>query len=462
VTIRNYFKKTRKSESERQKSLHDPEQTLAWMEELFRLGTALDLKFPGAGILPSRGLLEKVDEESGTLTVRLQWKPAEEPVPGYRAETVFPMDGQRFQMDLVYQGRGNYMEYRFSLPTAIHHAERRDSVRVKMLPQDKLKVLALQNMAEGLGVGGELVDLSMGGCCLRLERVIRIQDEKQVPIATDLLPPGTPMALVRLPNLPDLPLVECGGYLCYLRETDQGVIAGLRFESLGAFETGILGKFLSERLPGFTYGFPHKRRLRDLNPDELQMPQPRQSTDSPEELLLGSEAAGPDEEDDDDLQMVSDVASEIRDALTDQERRNKLRKRGKRILLVIGDELERMLFMAMLHQDGYRCFFEARSLVQALNHNRKIPLDLLVVDQAIGHLDALNLVDILRDKGLAKEVPVVVMRRKQDARLALAAKAGKVNLLVDRPVDFTGTVKLAMEGMLGLNDSASLSHPYAS
>lgn len=80
----------------------------------------------------------------------------------------------------------------------------------------------------------------------------------------------------------------------------------------------------------------------------------------------------------------------------------------------------------------------------------------------IGHLDALNLVDILRDKGLAKEVPVVVMRRRQDARLALAAKAGKVTMLVDRPVDFAGTVKPAMERMLGLNDSASLSHPYAS
>jgi DNA-binding response OmpR family regulator len=114
-----------------------------------------------------------------------------------------------------------------------------------------------------------------------------------------------------------------------------------------------------------------------------------------------------------------------------------------------------MLFMAMLHQDGYRCLFEARSLVQALNHHRKVPIDLLVVDQAIGHMDALNLVEVLRDKGLPREVPVLVMRREWDVSLTLAAKAGKVNLLVDRPVDFAGKVKQPMECLFGLEGTGS-------
>lgn len=452
MSIRNYFKKTRKAEIERQKSLRDPDQVLAWLEELSRLGTQLELAFSGGEVLPVHGVVETVDEAAGVCTVRVQWKPAEEPTHGQRVATVFPMDDQRFQTDLVFQARGNYMEYRFSLPTSIHHAERRDSVRVKMLAQDKFNIVVLQGLGEGLGLSGQLVDVSMGGCCFLLQRAIRIHDEGRLAITPDLLAPGAPLALVRLPDLPDLPQVECGGYVCYMREVAQGVIAGLRFESLGAFETGILGKFLSERIPGFSYGFPHKRRTHELSGDELEVPQPPSPVEAFDDQVFQADALDEPNEDD---PATAGVGAELKEALTEQDRRTRLRKRGKKILLVMGDELERMLFMAMLHQDGYRCLFEARSLVQALNHHRKVPIDLLVVDQAIGHMDALNLVEVLRDKGLPREVPVLVMRRDRDVSLTLAAKAGKVNLLVDRPVDFAGKVKQPIEDLFGLEGAGS-------
>jgi CheY-like chemotaxis protein len=440
LSIRDYFRKTRKTASERNRMLRDSGQILAWMEELARLGTELDLAFSGSEVLPTRGAVVAVDEASGALTVLLQWKPSDEPSVGHRIVAVFPMDGQRFQAELAYLGRGHYLEYRFSLPPAILHAERRDSVRVKMLPEDTFGIVVLQSLADGLGLAGRLVDLSMGGCCFLLTRVVHSKGEGKVPITPDLMPPGTPLAVVRLPDLPDLPLVECGGYLCYMRETEQGMIAGIRFESLGSFENGILGKFLSERSPGFSFGFPQKRRRRDLTEGELKLPQPCGAVAVPEEL---EPQPDPDEEE-----------LPIREAFTDRERLNQIRKRGKKIMLVMADDLERMLFMAMLHQDGYRCFFEASSLVQALNHQRKVPLDLLVVDQVLGHMEALNIIDLLRDKGLPQEVPVLVVRKKYDVRLTLAAKAGKVSLLLERPLDFAGVVKPAVEGMFRLQADA--------
>jgi len=205
-------------------------------------------------------------------------------------------------------------------------------------------------------------------------------------------------------------------------------------------QLGILGKFLSERSPGFSFGFPQKRRRRDLTEGELKLPQPCGAVAVPEEL---EPQPDPDEEE-----------LPIREAFTDRERLNQIRKRGKKIMLVMADDLERMLFMAMLHQDGYRCFFEASSLVQALNHQRKVPLDLLVVDQVLGHMEALNIIDLLRDKGLPQEVPVLVVRKKYDVRLTLAAKAGKVSLLLERPLDFAGVVKPAVEGMFRLQADA--------
>lgn len=136
--------------------------------------------------------------------------------------------------------------------------------------------------------------------------------------------------------------------------------------------------------------------------------------------------------------------------MTGEAQLNRIRKRGKRILIAMEDELGRVLLMAMLHQDGYRCMFEAKSLVQALNFNRNVALDLLGVDHTIGTINADMFVNILRENGLPQAVPVVVIQRSVDHRLTLAAKAGKLNYLVEHPVDFHGRLKQPLERILNL------------
>jgi response regulator RpfG family c-di-GMP phosphodiesterase len=116
----------------------------------------------------------------------------------------------------------------------------------------------------------------------------------------------------------------------------------------------------------------------------------------------------------------------------------------------MADELGRTLLMAQFHQDGYRCLFEANSLVQALECHRRAPMDLLVVDQTVVRHGALEVVDALRAQGLPKRTPVVVIQRTPDVRLTVAAKAGGVSLLVDHPVDFMEGLKNPMEALLGL------------
>ena len=455
MAIRDYFKKAPEAELDRQKTMRDPEQILAWLEELSRLGTVVDLEFPGSDLIPVPGKVGKVDEADGTCAFQCRWKPAKEPARGQRIHLVFGMDHQRFQADLVYQGRGNYLEYRCSLPNGFLHAERRDSVRVKMRPRDDFNIIVLQSLFEGLGLSGKLLDISFGGCCFIINRVIQIKDERRMAISDGLLPVGTPLALVRMPNLPQLPMVECGGFLCSIRQASEGVIMGLRFEGMGSFETAILGKFLNERVPGLTVGFPHKRRIRELTESERLVPQPVAAPAVPEEPAAEAEAPAPAQPEGEEATGVEDGRAEgpdsgLRDAITDKDRLNKLRKRGKKILLLMGDELDRIMVMAMLHQDGYRCLFEARSLVQALDHQRRIPLDLLMVDQKVGHLRALEVVSLLREKGMPATVSVVVMMREVDHALTLAMRAGKVHLLVDRPLDFEGALKPAMERILGL------------
>jgi len=183
-----------------------------------------------------------------------------------------------------------------------------------------------------------------------------------------------------------------------------------------------------------------------LRAEELQGPQPPEDPGS----ILPEPEPGPEENLPDQADAAAEFEATFQETLTDKDRLNRLRKRGKKLLLVMADELERISLMAMLHQDGYRSMFEAKSLIQALEHHRRLALDLLVVDQAIGHMGALSLVEVLREQGLPKSVPVVVLQKSIDFRLTLAVKAGKLNLLVERPVDFPGVLKQAMETMLGL------------
>ena len=194
----------------------------------------------------------------------------------------------------------------------------------------------------------------------------------------------------------------------------------------------------------------HHRRIRDLAEEELTGPQADNRQDAPEDASLHGGKAQEHDEINESQEATDALDPELQEPLTDEARLNKLRKRGKRILIAMGDELERVVFMAMLHQDGYRCLFEAKSLVQALNHHRNIALDLLMVDHTIGHMNAVSFVDVLRDQGLPKSVPVVVMQRKIDHQLALAEKAGTLSYLVDHPVDFPGSLKQPLERLLGL------------
>ena len=86
----------------------------------------------------------------------------------------------------------------------------------------------------------------------------------------------------------------------------------------------------------------------------------------------------------------------------------------------------------------------------ALDFHRRLPLDLLVVDQAVGPHSAMQVIEALRGKDLPKTTPVVVIKREPDVRLVIAAKAGGISLLVDRPVDFPGTLQAGLERILAI------------
>jgi len=186
LAIRNFFSKSSSTGNVQRNCLRDPGEILAYLEELGRLGTVVDLQFADSDLTPVPGTVGEIHEAAGTCTIRCRYKPAKEPLPGQRVRLAFPLDKQRFLTDLGYQDRGSYLEYRFQLPSAVFHADRRDSVRARMLPHERLNILALQGLSAGLGLSGWLVDLSMGGCCFLIHRAIQIKDEQRLALTESL------------------------------------------------------------------------------------------------------------------------------------------------------------------------------------------------------------------------------------------------------------------------------------
>ena len=434
MAIRDFFREKPEPLAERERSLTDLEQILAWLEELARIRTVMDLTVSASDLLPISAKVDLVGEETRSCTLSLLWTPVVEPVPGQQVSLVFPLDGQRFKTTLVYQGRGGYKQYRFALPFSIQHAERRDATRVTLRSREKFRIVVLQHLMDGLGLNGELTDLAMGGCAFLIHRVIQIQTEKRMPIHSGLVTPGTRLSLVRLMDLPHLPTLECGGRVSHMRQWSGGVTMGIAFENLGAFESTILAKLMTERVPGFSTDFPRKRRFRELTEEEREVPQP------------SAAASEPEPEPEPPVEVVPEEAP------GEGDRAEQLHKRGKKVLVLIADELDRTMLMAALHQDGYRCLFEASSLIKALEHHRQVSMDLVLVDQIVGKRGALELIDTLRAQGLPRKIPVVVIQRQPEVRLTLAAKAGGVNLLVEHPVSFLEKLKGPMEVLLELSD----------
>jgi CheY-like chemotaxis protein len=424
--------------------MRDPEQILAWLEELGRIRSPLELFAHDKDLLPIPAKVELVGEETRAFTLSLQRLPQPEPKAGQAFLLNFHLDGQRFRTEVAYQGRGGYMQCVFRLPQAVLHAERRSALRTRFGTREKAQVVALQGLFEGLALGGALVNLSLGGCAMRLSRAMDIRGDKRLALSPDLLPEGTPLALLRIQDLPHSPMIECGATVSHMEQRSEGVVMGLRFEGLGSYEAQIIGKLLTQRVPGFRRSFPRKRRLKDLSEAERQAPQ---VPEEPIEAHEDEEVQAPTEAE----SALSDLEiEELRLAVRAPDRTQLLKKRGKRILLLVGDELDRAILMATLHVDGYRSLYEAQSLVQALDVNRRAALDMVIVDQKVGPHGALEIVEALRAGDLAKGTPILVLQRKPEVRLAVAAKAGGISLVLEHPVDFDGRLKPALEGLLGL------------
>jgi len=426
----------------------DVQQILAYLEELGRLRTVVHLHIRSEPALCLGARIELVNDQEFTFSLSFPHQVPRLKV-GELVEMHFPLAGMRFKADIAFHDRGRYMESVFKLPRSIQFADRRGARRTRIGSREKASAAVFESFFEGVAASGRLLNISMEGLCIRMERAIQVQGGKRLAPHQDLFTVGQELQIVRILNLPHLPAIECSGEVRFCGATSPGgpILLGIKLEALGSFDAGNLHHFMMRRLPTFARAFPTKRRrgAAEDEPDE-----------EPEEEFHEEAGAG---EGDTELVIEDPFAALMDEPVIEapadtekpsEDRLIRLRRRGKRFLVIIPDDLDRSIFVCTLHVGGYTCFFEARNLVHGLEMSKKAKIDAIFLDQQIGPLSGTEVAQRLRKMGRLEGVPIFELMHSPDVRAKLSAKAAGVNHVITLPVDFDGELKQLLDRTLGL------------
>ena len=436
MAIINFFSKEERAGAEPQ--MQDGSVILAYMEELARTRAALQLWFHEDDRVGLATQVLAVDDNLLRMRLRLHRSLPSDIVAKQKVTLVFGMEGSRFLCPIRFLTRGAYLEAWFTVPETVVHAERRTKLRTHFSLRERATVTVLEALHDQCGATGALLDLSLEGLCMRLDRVVSVRDKRALEPSAGMFPPGTRFPVLRIEQLPFAPALECSGVVAHTRDTGEGVTLGIRFEGLGDLGDQILNQVMSRRLPTFNQGFPVRKRIEAV-----------EAAAADREAAVGItiqrlEAAAEPE-----------AVAALTEAEVKAERQHRLllmKKKAKRLLLILFDDLDRAILGATLKVDGYEKILEARNYLEALAHCKVFPLDLILIEQQLGTHTAQAFLEKLRKQGVCLEVPVVLLADQLDVRVKIMAKAAGIDHIQKVPIDYDGQLREKLNVLLKLGD----------
>jgi hypothetical protein len=298
---------------------------------------------------------------------------------------VFLLGDQRYWAPTVFQGRENYLLYRFSIPAKMAPADRRQHKRYPFRPREKAYVVVQDGAIPGHGISGPLVNLSEGGLAFRVDRVMRLDDHLRITPGLGFFDRGKSFPVLKVRDLPNLPLFEARGVLANALERDGGIILGLQFFDLSEAARAELQVVLDIR-------------------ERMQ----RVSTSQAVEPSRASGPRGP-------AQAKEPAARTAPAGLQTPDALRLLGRRSTRLILVMQAGPERDLVSQVLDAAGYARQGTAGTLEQALadlRQDRYSSCPLLLVETGAGEPAALKSIQELQlELGSAREWSVALLTK---------------------------------------------------
>ena len=213
--------------------VEDPAAIRQAMQDLLQQQAEFPIKVEGAQTLPYTARIQHIDLQMNLLHLKLiRPLPHELPV-GAAFGMVFSVGDQRFEApDIIFQGREGYLLYRFTIPAQMTASDRRHFKRFPFRPREKAYVVAQDASVPGHGLSGPLVNLSQDGLAFRVDRVMRLDDHMRITPGLGFFDRGKSFPMLKIRDLPNLPVFDARGVLIYAEERGAEIIAGIQFGAL--------------------------------------------------------------------------------------------------------------------------------------------------------------------------------------------------------------------------------------
>ena len=357
--------------------LRNEETIRAYLEELVRLKSAVQLSLPHSVEKPFETTLEQVTKAtfSSTTTPLLE--------PGQTLQLAFMLDARRFTAPIKVVATGV-----FSLPLSVAHGERRNHPRGAFdRTYDRAEVYAVETRNEpflgGRTIQGKLLELSAQGLRLSMDE-FDVLTGPVVPLKT-----GTRFDAVRITDLRHTPPIQCSGTLTHL----TGTAAGFLLDGLSERDEKNIARILAPRFPpSFGSDFPSRKRKTDVA-DHAGTPTPTRIKAKAAEVVERP------------LEMAPVPEEPVRPKVTAVMR---LRKAAKRILFLSAQGSMTGLAEAF-RQDGFRQVFESRSFVETQGLAKRMRFDLILLDNTMSGHWGKDMMKALHAHQLLLDTPIMLM-----------------------------------------------------
>jgi hypothetical protein len=369
--------------------IEDPAQIRRAMAELKRTESEFPIRVEGTHTLPYTSHIQHVDLEKQLVHLKLIRPLPHEMAPGAPFEMLFAVGDQRFEAPMTFMGRESYLLYRFTIPVRMVQSDRRQHKRYPFRPREKAYVLAQDGGVPGHGLAGPLVNLSIGGLAFRVDRVVRLDDHMRITPGLGFFDKGKELPMLKIRDLPKLPLFEARGTLANAWEQDGEIVVGVKFGDLRDSEIRQIQEVLD---------------FRDL----LQ----RSSSTStvPDSSVRAARAKGDAPEPANPTRRANPAGGQTPDALT------QLGRRCAILILAMAPGESRDQVRNGLRAAGYLRLDLVDTLEQALEHLRADPgtsSRLLVLDTPPGEVPPLAGIRALqRELGELRELPVALIQQE--------------------------------------------------
>ncbi len=239
----------------------DPAEIRRALLDLLKSEAEFPIRVEGAHTLPYSARVSHLDVDQGLLHIKLIRPLPHELAPGAAFGMLFSLEEQRFEAQTVFHGREDYLLYRFTFPTRLVTSDRRRHKRYPFRPREKAYVVAQDGGVPGHGLSGPLVNLSLGGLAFRVDRVLRLDDHLRVTPGLGFFERGKPLPMIKVRDLPNLPVLDVRGTLANAYERGGEIIACIQFGELGEAELREITEVLTfrdrlQRAPAGTAGEP--------------------------------------------------------------------------------------------------------------------------------------------------------------------------------------------------------------